>query len=448
MRVEMASPLRTDLYELNMAASYLTRGMNAPATFSLFVRDLPPSRGYLIAAGVEHCLEWLESLHFEDTDLSELDALGFSPAQIKALRALRFTGEVWAVPEGRVVFADEPILEVTAPIAEAQLVESYLLNQITYETNAATKAARCRVAAGPIDLIEFGMRRAQGVDAALLAARACAIAGFTATSNVEAAQLLDMPAAGTMAHSYIEAFPDELQAFRAFAEDLPGRPTFLVDTYDTQRGIGAAIEVIRERNLGDRAAIRIDSGDLVGEAKAAREQLDAAGLPDVRVMVSGAIDEYGVAELVAAGAPIDAIGIGTRLVTVADSPFLDTVYKLVEYAGRPVAKLSSGKVTLPGAKQVFRAEAFRDVLSLRDERAPAGTLRLLEPVMRDGRRLNPRSEAAALVDAARRCSADLALLPESARRLEGPSAAWVRRSPALEQAANTLYTALRGEKED
>lgn len=439
----MTSPLQTDLYELNMAASYRARAMDGLATFSLFVRDLPSTRGYLVAAGLESCLDWLEALQFEEEDLSELAELGFSPVQIEALRSLRFTGDVWAIPEGRVVFAGEPLVEVTAPIAEAQLAETYLLNQVTYATSAATKAARCRVAGGDIDLVEFGMRRAHGLDAAQLAARASVIAGFRATSNVAASQHLGIPAAGTMAHSYIEAFPSETAAFSTFAEDFPGRPTFLVDTYDTKRGIDAAITVIRARGLSERAAIRIDSGDLAAEAIAARAQLDRAGMRSVRVMVSGAIDEYGVAELVAAGAPIDAIGIGTRLVTIADAPFLDTVYKLVEYDGRPVAKLSSGKVTLPGAKQVFRGTEFDDVVALRDEHPAAGTVELLHPVMLGGRRVESHSPREALESATRRCSSDLAELPPALRSLDRPTQRPPAISPALSALSAKVYAALK-----
>ena len=288
----MGNALITDFYELNMAASYLRRDMVGPATFSLFVRRLPPSRGFLVAAGLEDCLKYLESFAFGPDDLAWLGTAGFPADVIDMFEAMHFSGDVIAVPEGRVVFADEPLLEVTAPIAEAQLVETYLLNQITYQTSLATKATRCRLAAGGIELVDFALRRTHGAEAGMAVARVSAIAGFGATSNVEAARRFGLEAAGTMAHSYIEAFPTEAKAFRAFAEDLPGRTTFLVDTYDTRAGVEAAIGVIRQLGLSGPLGVRLDSGDLARLARETREQLDGAGLPDVRIFVSGGLDEY------------------------------------------------------------------------------------------------------------------------------------------------------------
>ena len=438
----MPTSLRTDLYELNMAASYRTRGMDGLATFSLFVRQLPASRGFLIASGIEECLDWLEDLHFGAEELATLEGLGFNESQLAALDGLEFTGDVWGVPEGRVVLANEPLVEVTAPIAEAQLVETMLLNELTFQTNVTTKAARCRLAAGSeIGLVEFGMRRAQSIDAAMLAARGSAIAGFSATSNVEAARIYGLVAAGTMAHSYIEAFEDERAAFDAFAEDFPGRSTFLVDTYDQGRGVEHAISVIKARGLEEHAAIRIDSGDLAVVTRQARAALDAAGLTGVRIMVSGALDEYQIAPLVAGGAPIDAMGIGTRLVTIADAPYLDSAYKLVEFDGRPVTKLSEGKVTLPGAKQVFRAADFHDTLGLRGEAPPAGTTPLLEPMLVGGRRqafsVNPLEQAAA------RCAHELAHLPAALRELEAPEQRTPQLSSTLADLAEELHHRLR-----
>ncbi len=242
----MAGALLTDLYELNMAASYLRRRMDEPATFSLFVRNLPANRGFLVAAGLESCLEFLEGFGFEDDDLRYLaDELGYDEGTIERFRGLRFTGEVWAVPEGRIVFADEPIVEVTAPIAVAQLVETYLLNQITFQTTIASKAARCRIAARDRDLVDFAFRRTQGTDAAMAVARTTAMVGFVATSNVEAARRFGLRVAGTMAHSYVQSFPTEADAFRAFAQDFPDRTTFLVDTYDSLEGVRHAAEVGR-----------------------------------------------------------------------------------------------------------------------------------------------------------------------------------------------------------
>jgi nicotinate phosphoribosyltransferase len=415
--------LLTDLYELNMAASYLRRGMTASATFSLFVRRLPAERGFLVAAGLEDSFDRLERFSFEESDLAYLrDTLGFGDTDVDAFRPLRFTGDVWAVPEGRIVFANEPLMEVTAPLPEAQLVETLLLNEITWQTTVASKAARCVIAAGgKADLVDFAFRRTQGIEAAMEVARASAMVGFVATSNVEAARRFGLVAAGTMAHSYIEAFPTEREAFEAFASDFPHRTTFLVDTYDTEGGIGTAVEVIGKLGLRENLGIRIDSGDLGALATDARRILDRAGLGEVRVFVSGGLDEYDIDGLVRAGAPIDAFGVGTRMGTSADAPYVDSVYKLVEYGGRPVLKLSAEKVTAPGAKQVFRSmdgECFtEDLIGLRDEPPPAGSRPLLEPVMQDGRRLRPRGS---LVDQRARFGSDLRCLPERARAIRDP----------------------------
>jgi nicotinate phosphoribosyltransferase len=423
------SALLTDLYELNMAASYLRRGMDQPATFSLFVRRLPPGRGFLVAAGLEPCLAFLEDFRFEEDELEWLGReLGFEEADLKAFREVRFEGEVWAVPEGRVLLANEPILEITAPIAVAQLVETYLLNVITFQTTIASKAARCRIAADGRDLVDFSFRRTQGTDAAMAVARATAMVGFAATSNVEAARRYDLTTAGTMAHSYIESFPSEKDAFRAFAEDHPTRTTFLVDTYDTANGVRSAIEVIHELGLTDHLGIRLDSGDLNTLSREARHTLDAAGLLDVRIFASGGLDELDVDRLVRAGAPIDAFGVGTRMGVSADAPFLDSVYKLVEYDGRPVLKLSSAKATAPGRKQVFRGPGG-DRIALRNEPVPGGHEPLLVPVMQDGRRTGPRRT---LETARALFETDLAALPETARRLLEPEPPQARSSDALD----------------
>jgi nicotinate phosphoribosyltransferase len=436
----MGSALITDLYELNMAASYLRRGMAGPATFSLFVRRLPPSRGFLVAAGLEDCLSFLEDLHFDDEDLAWLAELDFPPDIVDSFRTMRFTGDVHAVPEGRIVFANEPLLEVTAPIAEAQLIETYLLNQITFQTTLATKAARCRLAAGDIELVDFSLRRTQGVEAGMAVARLSAIAGFVGTSNVEAARRFGLEAAGTMAHSYIEAFPNEAAAFRAFALDLPGRTTFLVDTYDTAGGVDAAIEVIHELGLSGAVGIRLDSGDLAQLARQSRAQLDAAGLRNVRIFVSGGLDEYGLERLRTEGAPVDAAGVGTRMGVSADAPYLDSAYKLVAFEGRSVLKLSTDKATLPGAKQVWRRSPVdADLLTTRDEPGPPGTDPLLVPVMRNGARV----EASDTIGAARsRLARDLSLLPPSACTLHQPTSPEVMVSERLRSLTDELTAGL------
>lgn len=432
----MAGALLTDLYELNMAASYLHRGMAADATFSLFVRKLPPGRGFLVAAGLRDCLTYLEGFRFEPADLSYLASQGFDRPTLDGFESLRFTGDVWAVPEGRIILANEPVLEVTAPIAEAQLVETYLLNQVTFQTTLASKAARCRIAAaGRIDLVDFGFRRTHGVEAGMAVARLSAMVGFSSTSNVEAARRFGLTPSGTMAHSYIEAFPHELDAFYSFAEDLPGRTTFLVDTYDTLAGVHHAIEVIRMLGLEHSSGIRLDSGDLAGLAFASRRLLDDAGLPDVRIFASGGLDEHDVARFVAANAPIDAVGVGTRMGVSADAPYLDSAYKIVAYDGRPVVKLSPGKATLPGAKQVFRGRNLSDQIGLRREEPPAGTVPLLEKVMNRGRPLWPGES---LSRARQRFEADLAELPAQAALLDGAVAPAASITPAMQRLAEDV----------
>ena len=383
----MSKALATDFYELNMAASYLRHEMTGTATFSLFCRRLPQDRGFLVAAGLEDCLAFLEDFAFDEADLEYLAAIGFDDDALRGFRDLRFTGEVWAVPEGTVLLANEPLLEVSAPLAEAQLVETYLLNQCTFQTALATKAARCRVAAaGRMDLVEFSMRRTHGIEASIAVARLSAMCGFVATSNVEAARCLKLRPAGTMAHSYVEAFDEELEAFVTFATDFPDQATFLVDTYDTMAGVEHAISAIRALELEDHAGVRLDSGDVVDLARKTRLRLDKAGLGNVRIFVSGGLDEHDLARFVAQRAPIDAVGIGTRLGVSDDAPYVDTAYKLVEYANRPVVKLSAGKATLPGPKQIFRSPGMRDTIACRDESPPGQAVPLLEMVMTGGKR--------------------------------------------------------------
>jgi nicotinate phosphoribosyltransferase len=434
--VTVGRALLTDLYELRMAASFRRRGMVAPATFSLTVRALPPERGFLVACGLESCLDYLEGLAVEDDDLDALIGLGLDDLTVEALAGLRFTGDVWAVPEGRVVLAGEPLLEVTAPIAEAQLVETYLLNQLTFATTVASKAARCCIAAGDASVVDFAFRRTQGGEAAMTVARASAIVGFGATSNVAAARRFGLRAVGTMAHSYVEAFASEADAFRAFAEDNPSAVVLLVDTYDTHTGVQRAIDVITELGLGATAGVRLDSGDLSALSFDARRMLDAAGLTEAQIFASGGLDEYAIADLVAEGAPVDAYGVGTNMGVSADAPTLESVYKLVEYDGRPVMKLSTGKASMPGRKQVFRG-AGADVIGLRDEAPPDGTDRLLIPVMEDGRRIHRES----IADARRRFESDLSFLPQAALQPRNPSPPGV----TLSHAARVLTTEVRQE---
>ncbi|MGW6442667.1 nicotinate phosphoribosyltransferase [Lentzea sp. NPDC055074] len=422
---------RTDLYEIRMALSYLLRDMSAPATFSLFVRGLPPTRGFLVAAGLADCLSFLEDFRFTDAELVHLARL--TGLDVTPLACVRFTGEVRAVAEGRVVFAGEPLLEVTAPLAEAQLVETALLNLLTYQTAIASKAARCRIAAAGRDLVDFAARRAHGPDAAMAAARASAIAGFAGTSYVAAADRYGLTPSGTMAHSYVQAFPDESAAFEAFAADFPSSAVFLVDTYDTLTGVDRAIEVARRMPSHQPVGIRLDSGDLHTLSWVTRKRLDEAGLTDSRVIVSGGLDERAIDRLVVAGAPIDVFGVGTRMGVSSNAPALDSVYKLVDLDGRPTTKLSTGKAGVPGRKQVFRAaDRPADVLALYDEEVPEGHEPLLTTVMRDGRRVGqPRTEPEVVRDARDRCTADLSWLPAHSRDLVDPTSVRVRVSDRL-----------------
>jgi nicotinate phosphoribosyltransferase len=429
-------PLLTDLYEFTMAAALVAEGRaDAPATFSLFVRHLPPTRGYLVAAGLHEAVRFLRQWCFDDADIARLAAVApFDPAFLEWLREVRFTGRVRAVPEGRVVFADEPLLEVDAPFAVAQLLETVLLTQLTFPTAVATKAARCRDAAAGRAVVDFGLRRAHGADAGMAAARAAALCGFAATSNVAAAHRYAFPASGTMAHSFLTALAGndpagELAAFRAFAEHYRGDPILLVDTWDTADGVDNAIVVAKElaarsgAGVGQAArrlaGIRIDSGDVVALARLARQRLDAAGLTDAAIFASGGLDEYEIARIVAAGAPVTGFGVGTNFVTSADAPTLETVYKLVALDGRPMAKRSTGKATRPGAKQVWRRPGFAgDVLALDGEPAPGpGAEPLLEEVDLDAEPGDAESVAAARG----RFEAEWSALPPEYRHLTNPT---------------------------
>ena len=434
----MVDPLLTDLYEFTMTAALAAGGRaEAPATFSLYVRNLPPSRGYLVAAGLHDVVAFLREWRFDDEAIVRLAAAApFEADFLDWLRGLRFTGRVRAVPEGRIVFASEPLLEIDAPFGEAQLLETILLFLVTFPTAVATKAARCREAAAGRTLVDFGLRRAHGAEAGMAAARGAAIAGFSATSDVAAAVRYGLPASGTMAHSFLTALAGndpagELGAFRAFAEHYCGDPVLLVDTWDSAGGIDHAVVVAKELDAAGRrlAGIRLDSGDLAALARLARERLDAAGLPDVGIFASGGLDELEIARMVAAGAPIDGFGIGTNFATSADAPTLETVYKLVAVDGRPMAKHSTGKATLPGAKQVWRRPGFGgDILALAGEPAPAPDAEpLLEDVDLDAEPGDPEVVAAAR----RRFEAEWSVLPPEYKDLTNPSRYEVTTSESL-----------------
>ncbi|MFG2892434.1 nicotinate phosphoribosyltransferase [Streptomyces sp. NPDC048248] len=415
----MSEATTTDLYEVTMALSYLREGMTRPATFSCFVRELPRERGFLVAGGIESALNYLAAFHIGNEDVEAFAETLRRPVEdLAPLLDMRFTGEVRAVPEGRVVLAGEPLLEVTAPLPQAQLVETYLLNQLSHQTAVASKCVRCVIAAEGHPVVDFSLRRTHGTEAGYQAARLSSMAGFAGTSNVAAAYAEHLPAVGTMAHSYIEAFENEEQAFAAFARAHPGPLTLLVDTYDTESGIAAAARVLRELDRAEGSAIRLDSGDLGALAAHARGMLDSANLPQVRIIASGGLDEYAVHDLVRAGAPIDDYAVGTRVGVSADAPYLDSAYKLVAYDGRPVMKLSSAKVTAPGRKQVHRAAGCADVIALAEEPPLPGSVPLLVTLMREGERSTPPDR---LEDARRRLAADVADLPDGARAVRSPS---------------------------
>ncbi len=412
-------PLLTDLYELTMLHAYWNEGLEADAVFSLFFRRLPESRNYIVACGLDDALRYLEDLRFGEPEIAHLRTLGlFSEAFLQWLSDFRFTGDVYAPPEGTPVFPQEPLCEVVAPLPEAQLVESAVMNQIHLQTVLASKASRVVTAAGGKTVVDFGLRRMHGIDAALKGARAFYVAGVHATSNVRAGQLYGIPVAGTMAHSYVQAHAQEALAFRAFASLFPGT-ILLVDTYDPLQAIRKVVDLAREQGPDFRVrGVRLDSGDLAELAFRAREILDAAGLHQVEIFASGNLDEGGIAEIVRRGAPIAAFGVGTRMGVSRDAPDLDVAYKLTEYAGAGRLKTSPGKEILPGRKQVFRLErdgrAVGDVVARLGESLPGRPL--LAQVMRGGRRLPGATEP--LERARARAAAERERLPDPVRALE------------------------------
>jgi nicotinate phosphoribosyltransferase len=401
-----------DLYELTMAEAYLAQGMSEDATFSLFVRKLPKSRNFLLACGVEELIERLVDFRFSEADLAYLQDLKlFSPRLLEWLSRYRFTGTIDAVAEGTPLFANEPLLEVTAPIAEAQILETFVINQVQTATVLASKAVRVVAAAKGRRVVDFGSRRAQGVDAALLGARAFYVAGVDATSNLLAGAHYGIPVAGTMAHSFVQACASEREAFRLFAEVFP-ETTLLVDTYDTLGGVGRVVELARALGPAFKVkGVRLDSGDLAALAKGTRAILDEAGLSRLQIFASGGLDETKVAALIDAGAPIDAFGVGTDMSVSGDAPALDIAYKLCAYAGQGRLKLSSEKRTLPGRKQVFRTSEG-DVIARADENLPGEPL--LGTVMRNGEMVAaPRR----LVDVRSETKAAIERLPSELRAL-------------------------------
>jgi nicotinate phosphoribosyltransferase len=440
----LSNALFADQYELTMAQAYWQAGRTGPATFSLFFRNYGPDRAYAVVAGLEEALDYLEALAFTDADIAYLRGTGlFQDAFCEFLRGVRFTGSVRAMAEGEIAFADEPVLEVEGPIIEAQLVETFLMNTLNVHSVLATKASRVVHAAAGRAAVEFAARRTQGQDAADRLARASYIAGFAATSNVLAAARYGIPPAGTMAHSFIMSFPSEREAFMAYAASFPDTATLLVDTYDTVHGVSNAIEAarwLRERGHALRA-VRLDSGDLDALSRQARKMLDGAGFPEVTVFASGGLDEFSVESLVQAGAPIGGFGVGTKLGVAADAPWIDWAYKLVAHDGQPALKLSTGKATLPGPKQVYRRAGFGgDTIALTHESAPAGARPLLAEVLRGGRRTGPQEPLAAMRE---RFAANFSALPAAHRALRNPARYPVAHSTALDALAAQVTQQVR-----
>ena len=435
---QLSSALLTDLYQLTMLQGYLQQLMEDTAVFEFFVRKLPPRRGFLVAAGLEQALSYLENLRFTPGELDWIARSGrFSTALVEYLTQFRFTGDVHAVPEGTVFFPDEPILRVTAPLPQAQLVETRLINLLHFQTLIASKAVRVVLTAPGKELVDFGLRRAHGEEAGLLAARASYLVGFSGTATVQAGALFGVPVYGTVAHSFIQAHEDEMEAFEHFALAQPDHVVLLLDTYDTEaaaRKVVALAPRLQKRGITIKG-VRLDSGNLADHARRVRRILNDGGLPDVRIVASGNLDEYAVQELMAVNAPIDSFAVGTHMTTSSDAPYLDCVYKLQEYAGRASRKTTEGKATWPGRKQVCRHDGADgrmayDVLTLADD--PQDGSALIQPVMREGRRL---SSAPALADVRARVADELARLPEHLRLLQDSTPYQVRVSQALRDLA-------------
>jgi len=441
--------LLTDFYELTMCASYFEDKRNEAATFDLFIRKLPPQRSYFIFAGLEQVLFYLEKVKFTEEQINYLRKQKLNEEFLKYLRTFKFTGEVWAVPEGTIVFPDEPLIRVTAPMVEAQLVETFILNTVNLQTMLATKASRVIYAAQGRSVIEFGLRRTQGTDAGMKAARCSYLAGAEGTSNVLAGMTYGIPVFGTMAHSYVMSFDHEIDAFRTFARAFPHNSTLLIDTYDSLEGAENAAVVAKElEKQGNRLdAVRLDSGDLLTLSKKVRQILNSHGLQHVKIFASGDLDEYAIRDLLKNDAKIDAFGVGTRMSTSFDRPYVDVVYKLSGMVERgtfvPTMKLSTGKITLPGKKQIFRqtdknGKYVRDIISLENEKVAGEPL--LIRVMERGRNVYETQKLAEIRTAT---SMNFAQLPDKYKRLTKACRYPVKLSPELVKTKRQLTKQLR-----
>ena len=436
MRTTNNLALLTDLYQLTMAQAYFQSQRLAPATFSLFIRSYPANRSYFVAAGLADVLEFLEQFRIDSADIDYLRSQRmFTDDFLDFLQGLKFTGEVWAIPEGRLFFKDEPVMEVTAPIVEAQIVETFIINQINFQSLIATKAARCVHAASGRTVVDFSLRRTHGIDAGMKVARASYLAGFAGTSNVRAGHVYGIPIVGTVAHSFVSSFEYEIDAFRAFVSSFPTHSTLLIDTYDTVTGAHKAVRVGKEMAArGQRLqGVRIDSGDLASLAREVRKILDEAGLTDVKIIGSGGLDEYDLADFSDANIPYDSYGVGTKMGVSADAPWSDIAYKLVEYNDRSVVKLSPGKVSLPGKKQVFRisdvqGQLQKDIIALRNENV-SGAEPLLKPVMTQGK---IAGSFLSLEESRTAFLSEFAKLPEPVKKIRNSANYLVERSSRLQ----------------
>ncbi len=439
--ISPVSALLTDLYQLTMVQAYLEHRMQETAVFEFFVRRLPSGRSFLMAAGLEQVLDYLESLRLNDDEMEWLAGTGhFSKSFLDYAARLRFTGDVHAMPEGTLVFPNEPLLRVTAPLPEAQLVETRVMNLLNFQTMVASKAARCVLAAKGKPLIDFGLRRAHGAEAGLLAARASYLAGFSGTATVLAGMRYGIPLYGTMAHSFVQAHDEERAAFEHFAESHPGNVFLLIDTYDTEEAARKVVGLAPRLSAGGWPVkgVRLDSGNLADHARKVRTILDGGGLSDAQILVSGNLDEHRVQELVESGAPIDSYAIGTAMTTSADAPSLDCAYKLQEYAGRARRKRSEGKATWPGPKQVYRSydsggALAADLVAVSDEEASGHAL--LQPVMKAGKRVQPSLPLDSL---RREAQTSLESLPLPLRHLDAPSLFEARISDRLRALASLV----------
>jgi len=428
--------LLTDLYQLTMAQSYFQSRKLEPATFSLFIRAYPPNRGYFVSAGLQDVLDFLAAFQFDSSAIDYLRSKRlFADDFLDFLKSVKFTGEVWAIPEGRLFFKDEPVLEVTAPVIEAQIVETFIINQINLQSLIATKAARCVHAARGRAVADFALRRTQGTDAGMKVARSSYLAGFAGTSNVRAGQRYGIPIVGTMAHSFVTSFEREIDSFRAFVASFPNNSILLIDTYDTLAGARSAVEVGKEMAArGQRLqGVRLDSGDLAPLAREVRKIFDVAGMREVKIIGSGGLDEYDLAAFSDADVPYDSYGVGTKMGVSGDAPWFDIAYKLVEYDHRPVLKLSPGKVSLPGRKQVFRLrddkdQLQRDIIGLRDENI-SGAEPLLKKVMEGGKIAAP---CPSLDDSRSTFQEEFSCLPEPFKAIQNPPHYAVELTPRLQ----------------